>query len=402
MELHILGTRGIPATHGGFETFAEQLSLFLVSKGHHVTVYCQLGPNEPEFTDIWRDVYRVGLSEKTGPLGTISFDFRSALIASRHRNATILTLGYNTAIFSVIHRFRGVHHLMNMDGIEWKRQKWGRAQRLWLRVNEWCGSHLANALVADHPEIKNHLSPSVPSEKITVIPYGADTIEQADSEIVHKLGLEVGKYFLLVARPEPENSVLDIVKAYAQKPRSFRLVILGKYLPDQIPYHAEVLKTSENTGILFPGSIYDTAKLQALRLHAAAYLHGHQVGGTNPSLVESLAAGNAVIAHDNRFNRWVAGPNARYFSSVDQLVIHFDELQENPWLLEKMRSESKLRHNLYFKREPVLEAYEQLLLGSQLQENIWSLSADDLGRTATAKRYSDRSTDPAPDVLIRR
>jgi glycosyltransferase involved in cell wall biosynthesis len=372
LELHILGTRGIPAKHGGFETFAEHLSLYCVSKGHKVTVYCQLGPDEERFTDMWRGVHRIGIPVENTPAGTILFDLRSALDASKNRDTTVLTLGYNTAIFSLIHRFRGVRHLMNMDGIEWMRKKWSRTQRLWLWANEWFGLHLADSLIADHPEIKLHLQRNVRSEKISVIPYGADAVTEASCDVPHRLGLTSGKYFLVVARPEPENSILEIINAYKKKWRPFRLVVLGNYFPEWNEYHAAVLKAAEQADVIFPGAIYDVSSLRALRFHAAAYIHGHQVGGTNPSLVESLAAGNAVIAHDNKFNQWVAGPSARFFSSVDELASHFDILQDNPEILDEMKSGSIARHHLYFKPELVLRAYEQLLLGLPITVDKWS------------------------------
>jgi len=357
--------------HGGFETFAEQLSLYLVSHGHSVTVYCQINPGESEFTDVWRGVRRVAFAEKDTAFGTIKFDLRSALVASRHRDACILTLGYNTAIFSIIYWLKGIRNLMNMDGIEWKRRKWNFVQRVWLWANEWCGAHLSNHLIADHPEIKNHLAHIAPAEKITVIPYGADPITQADPEIVRRFSLEPGKYFLVVARPEPENSLLEIVKAYALKPREFPLVILGKYLPKENPYHAAVIEAAGNSTVLFLGALYDLPTVQMLRYYAAAYLHGHQVGGTNPSLIESLAAGSAIIANDNIFNRWVAGPGARYFSSVQQLADHFDQVQQNPADLEEMRSASRQRHLQFFTREAILQAYEQLLQGLPLNNDAW-------------------------------
>ena len=375
MQLHILGTRGVPAQHGGFETFAEQFALHMVSRGHEVTVYCQSSKEEPPFTDTWEGIHRVGLSESDGPAGTIRFDFRSALAASRQPGATLLTLGYNTAIFSLLHRFRHDRHFMNMDGIEWKRQKWSLPQRLWLRMNEWCGAHWANQLIADHPAIKAHLSELVRPDKITVIPYGADAITHADASHLERFGLEPNAYYIVIARPEPENSILEMVHAYKQSHRRFPLVLLGNYKPKENEYHARVLAAAEGTRILFPGAIYESTVVTALRFYATAYLHGHQVGGTNPSLVEALAAGNAVIAHRNRFNEWVAGASARYFAGAEDLDRHFSELEANPDLIEAMRAGSRQRHALCFRREQILEAYENLLLGKAVRVPQWNLPA---------------------------
>ena len=375
MQLHILGTRGVPAKHGGFETFAEQFALYMVSRGHEATVYCQTSQDEAPFTDTWEGIHRVGLSESDGPTGTIRFDFRSALAASKHPRATLLTLGYNTAVFSLLYRFRHDRHFMNMDGIEWRRQKWSLPQRLWLRMNEWCGAHWANHLIADHPEIKAHLSELVRADKITVIPYGADAITAADASCLQQFGLEPNAYYIVIARPEPENSILEMVQAYRQSERRFPLVLLGNYKPKENEYHARVLAAAEGSRILFPGAIYESAVVTALRFFATAYMHGHQVGGTNPSLVEALAAGNAVIAHRNRFNEWVAGTSARYFADVAELDRHFSELEAHPELFEAMRAGSRTRHALCFRSELILEAYENLLSGKPVRVPQWALPA---------------------------
>lgn len=375
MQLHILGTRGVPAKHGGFETFAEQFALYMVARGHDVTVYCQNALHEPPFSDTWEGIHRVGLSESEGPKGTIRFDFRSALAASKRTGATLLTLGYNTAVFSLLHRFKHDRHFMNMDGIEWRRQKWTPPQRLWLRMNEWCGAHWANHLIADHPAIKAHLSQLVAPDKITVIPYGADAITHADARHLERLGLQANSYYIVIARPEPENSILEMVQAYKGSARRFPLVLLGNYKPKENPYHARVLAAAEGSNILFPGAIYESDIVTALRFFATAYLHGHQVGGTNPSLVEALAAGNAVIAHKNRFNEWVAGRSARYFADAEELDRHFTELEANPGAIESMRAGSRARHASCFRRELVLEAYENLLMGRPVQVPQWDLPA---------------------------
>jgi glycosyltransferase involved in cell wall biosynthesis len=372
MRLWILGCRGVPARHGGFETFAEQFSLYMVSRGHDVTVACQVEKHEPETSDVWCGVKRVKFSEAAGPKGTISFDFRSAVAASKDKGAVILTLGYNTAVFSLLHRLRRARHFMNMDGVEWRRQKWTASQRLWLRANEWCGARFTSHLIADHPAIKQHLSDLVGPDKITVIPYGADALSAMPSEAVEAMGLVPGEYDLVIARPEPENSMLEIVTAYVQRKRRYPLVVLGRYMPEQNAYHAKVLAAAEGKGIIFPGAIYEAEIVKALRFHARTYVHGHQVGGTNPSLVEALAAGNAVVAHRNPYNQWVAGDEARFFSSMEELSQIFTELDDDPSVLDQMQRGSKLRHQLCFRNEMIMEAYENLLLDVPVLVDQWS------------------------------
>lgn len=355
----ILGTRGIPAMHGGFETFAEDLSLFLTARNHQVTVYCQAKHDTVPFEDDWNGVHRVHIPSADSAAGTVSFDWLSARHSST-KKGVVLTLGYNTGIFSVLYRLRNVPSIMNMDGIEWRRQKWSFAQRSWLRLNEWAGARLANHLVADHPEIAAHLRSHTSAKKITVIPYGADAVVSAPAEPLSKFNLASKGYNLVIARPEPENSILEIVQASSASRLRVPLVVLGHYSRKH-PYHRQV-KEAAGDHVKFLGSIFDRDIVRALRFHAGVYIHGHRVGGTNPSLVESLAAGSAIIAHDNRFNRWVAGENQRFFKGRDDLMDLLEVLAENPGQVSLMREASRLRHQEAFTQEKAMLAYESALM----------------------------------------
>lgn len=358
--LRVLGTRGIPAVHGGFETFAEFLGRHLVSRGWRVIVYCQEYGNGPPREDVWKGVERIRIPvPATGAKGSLIFDWRATRHAALHRDLC-LTLGYNTAIFCALLRARGIPNLMNMDGMEWRRQKWGPAHKAWFYCNDWAGCWLADHLVADHPEIARHLSSRVRREKITTIPYGADRVTRAAEQPVRELGLEPGRYMTLIARAEPENSILEVVSAFSRRRRDCNLAVLGDYAPERNSYQRAVLAASSGE-VRFLGAIYDQDIVRALRFHCLAYLHGHQVGGTNPSLLEAMAAGNPVIAHDNAFNRWVAGPAARYFCAADQLARLFDDILQNPEQLARMKDGAMQRHCEAFTWEESLGNYEQLL-----------------------------------------
>jgi glycosyltransferase involved in cell wall biosynthesis len=252
--------------------------------------------------------------------------------------------------------------IMNMDGIEWKRAKWSLLPRIWFWLNERVGARVANHLVADHPEIGLHLSRHTASKKISVIPYGADLVASAPASLIQEYGLSSEDYYLLIARPEPENSILEIVRGYSYRRRGVPLVILGRYQSDGTSYQRQVLDAA-GPEINFLGPIFDRDIVKALRFHARAYFHGHRVGGTNPSLVESLAAGNAVIAHDNRFTRWVAGECARYFLSSEEIDSILESLDENPKQIANMREASRRRYREAFTQQQVLMAYERLLAG---------------------------------------
>ena len=312
----IMGIRGVPAAHGGFETFAARLAPWLAERGWDVTVYCQEDAACETHESRWKGVRRVHIG--VGPdtaVNSMKFDWAciSHALQPGERPPLVLTLGYNTASFGVRLRAAGIANVINMDGIEWSRRKWSAPARAWLYLNDWAGCLTGSHLIADHPEIARHLASRVPRRKISVIPYGTDLVAHADAAPLAPLGLAPGRFLTVIARPEPENSVLEIVRAFSARPRGVKLAVLGRFKPDEVPYHAKVLAAA-GPEVVFPGPIYDADVLHALRLHGLAYLHGHQAGGTNPSLLEAMGAGNAVVAHDNRFNRWVAGEGALYFA----------------------------------------------------------------------------------------
>jgi glycosyltransferase involved in cell wall biosynthesis len=360
MHVLILGSRGIPSKHSGFETFAQDFALFLVARGHEVTVYCQVEETDPAGEDVWCGVRRVMVPAGKGSLGTIIFDWKTIRLAMREKGVA-LTLGYNTGVFNLLFRLSGTRNVMNMDGIEWKREKWSRPAKAWFWFNELAGALVANHLVADHPEIAKHLAKHTPEKKIATIPYGADAFESAPLALIQRYGLTPDGYYLIIARAEPENSILEIVRAYSSKTRGVPLVILGNYKREGTPYQNAVLDAA-GPEILFLQAIFDRDIVKALRWYARAYFHGHRVGGTNPSLVESLAAGNAVIAHDNRFTRWVAGDGARFFRTEDDISRIVDALNADPAQLQSMKESSRKRHQDAFTQERILTAYEQLLL----------------------------------------
>ena len=360
MQLFILGTRGIPAKHGGFETFAEHLSIHLNTKKWEVTVYCQEDGIGPITSSEWNGIKRVHIPiNQTGALGTIIFDLKATFHALK-KNGIFLTLGYNTAIINTLQRLKGQTNIINMDGIEWRRDKWGLIAKTWFWLNERIGCWVGNHLVADHPRIKDHLATRVRTDKITMIPYGGDEVLNADAALLQPYGLEPSGYSIVIARPEPENSFLEMVRAFSSKRRNHRLVVLGNFNPKQNDYHRQVMDAASDE-VIFPGAIYDAPVVQALRFYCRFYLHGHRVGGTNPSLVEALGAGCAVIAHDNHFNRWVAGEEAAYFANEAACAQIFDRLLTDDTRLESMRAASRREFQARFTWEHILSQYEELL-----------------------------------------
>lgn len=359
--LQILGTRGVPARHGGFETFVEHLAPYLSARGWDVTVYCQGAGDATRGVAAWRGVRLETIPVSTpGAVGTAVFDLRCTLAALR-RPGPLLVLGYNTAVLGALPRLRGRAVITNMDGIEWRRGKWPIPAKAWLYANERLGCWLGSHLIADNPGILSHLATRARGSKITMIPYGADAIRDADPARIAALGVSPRRYAIVVARLEPENSILEIVRAYSRRPRRHRLVVVGGLDPAGNRYHRRVLDAA-GPEVLFAGPIYDRDRIAALRFFARLYVHGHQVGGTNPSLVEALGAGNPVLARDNGFNHWVAGPAAAFFTSESDCAQALDTLIDDEAALARMADASRRRHAERFTWERVLDEYAALLL----------------------------------------
>ncbi len=361
-EVLILGTRGVPARHGGFETFAEQLSVYLKKRGWNPSVYCQeprKDQNRAIKWESWSGVRRILVpSRDSGSVASMIYDLRCVIDAAR-RPGTILLLGYNTAVFVIILRLLGRKIIINMDGLEWKRAKWSRPVKIWFWLNERIATYLGHTLIADHPEIRNHLSKIARPSKLVMIPYGAPLVSDAPMAPLEKMGLAAKQFFVSIARVEPENSQLEVVRAFSATPRGRSLLVLGK-LDESNAYHRAVRQAASDE-VIFPGPIYEKNILASLRFHAAGYCHGHTVGGTNPSLVEALGAGCPVIAHDNPFNRWTAGPSQFFFKDMGACQRVFDYVCANPDALEIARQAAFQQHKRRFELDHVLGQYERLL-----------------------------------------
>ena len=253
-----------------------------------------------------------------------------------------------------------------MDGIEWKRRKYNSLQRLWLLFNEKIACRISNHLVADNPAIKDYLKTKIKQKnKITMIPYGAERrniSEVLEKNLLKKLKLNK-QHILIVARPVEENNIYEIVKAFSKKRRSINLVILGQY-NKSVNYQKKVLKIASEE-VIFLGAIYDDDILSVLRKNAKLYIHGHSVGGTNPALVEAMCYGIPILAHDNPYNRWVAGKESQFFKNENDLENKIESLIIRKDKLTSMSEAALSRHNKYFNWEKILNEYENLLFSAK-------------------------------------
>jgi len=398
LRIAILGCRGIPAKYGGFETFAEQLAVRLAARGHEVTVYAEhygrygkppadiLGEswlqrsrrrqrwrlNKPPADTDYQGVrvryrFRNPASLLGGGISTMAYD-SACLWGARKGYDVVYMLGYGAAWACWLLRRKRVPMWINVDGLEWARSKWSAPARLYLRVMEWLSSRAATRVIADARAIKARFESVYPQgAPCSYIAYGADVVHEANAAHLYLWGLEPQRYLLVVARLEPENHVEEIIRGYllhaSSNPDAWPLMVVGAVA--NTAYQRKLVAFSSNR-VRFLGGIYDAAQLQSLRLHAAAYLHGHSVGGTNPSLLEALACGNWVIAHDNPYNREVCGEGADacadYFSTSEELASHlgtwaaFENKQR-----DKCAKRARERIEQHYTWEAIADAYEALM-----------------------------------------
>jgi glycosyltransferase involved in cell wall biosynthesis len=353
-KIAIIGSRGIPAEFGGFETFAEHLAVGLVDKGCEVTVFCENSQKyrEPEYKGV-KLIYLT--TPNIVGIRSIWFDLISIIKTLRNYDVVYM-LGYNTAFSFFIPRIFGTNFWVNMDGLEWKRSKWSAMAKTYLKFNEWCAARFATKLIADAQGILDHLDGAYNvGHKSTMIPYGAELCEQApDSEIVQKLGFNPNEYYLVVCRLEPENHVKEILLGFMQSNVQKKLVVLGDH-KSGTDYVEELIAIADER-VFFLGTIYDQTKLNALRYYCISYLHGHSVGGTNPSLLEAMAVGNNIIAHDNIFNREVTDSNADFFSNVPELSETLNDIEANG-VTEEHKTNVKNRVINIYNWERIIDIY---------------------------------------------
>ena len=360
LRIGILGTRGIPNHYGGFEQFAEHLSAGLAKRGHDVSVYnSSLHPYKESHWNGVRIIHCRDWEHKLGTAGQFFYDL-NCINDSRKRNFDVLLhLGYTS---DSIWHWRWPSHtvnLVNMDGLEWMRSKYNKPTQRFLRWAESLAARKAHTMIADSPGIQKYLAAKY-SRKPVYIPYGATAFneEEADASILLKYDLAPGNYDLLIARMEPENNIEMIIRGHLKASPGRPLFIIGnitnkfgKYVTSH--YHHPSLKFSD--------AIYDLNELNNLRFFSAIYYHGHSVGGTNPSLLEAMACGCRIAAHDNRFNRAVLGDDADYFQS-DSDIAEISNRQPTQQTLRRERNLEKILR--VYSDEKIIDSYEELMLGS--------------------------------------
>lgn len=315
-RIGILGTRGIPNHYGGFEQFASNLAPALVEHGAQVWVYNS--HDHPYKEQQWQGVNIIRCYDpefRLGAAGQFIYDL-NCILDSRKRNFDILLqLGYTSS--SVWWRLLPKKSLVvtNMDGMEWQRSKYPAAVRKFLKYAERLAVRSSHALVADAEPIRDYLMETYKASS-ACIAYGADLFEEADPKVLQPLGLKPDGYHLLIARMQPDNHVEEIIRGALDASSTAPLVVVGNW---ENRFGRMLREKYVSQKIRFAGGIFDQNMLNNLRYYCNIYFHGHSAGGTNPSLLEAMAAGAFICAHDNRFNRSVAGDHALYFKSAKDI-----------------------------------------------------------------------------------
>ncbi|KRA13009.1 DUF1972 domain-containing protein [Acidovorax sp. Root568] len=362
LRIAVLGAKGIPASYGGFETFAEQLSVRLAERGHSVTVYAESDQDAVADSQFQGVRVRYRRRPQWGAASVLAYDC-ACLWDARHGYDLVYMLGYGAAWACWWPRVSGTPVWINMDGLEWARSKWGWAARAYLRCMEWVATLTATRLIADANAIAQRLQNVYPKgAPSSFIAYGAEPVREGslDSSALSAWGLVPFQYMVVVARPEPENHLLEIIEGYILHGGEWPLVIVGD-VSGATPYQQRLLQYTSEC-VRFVGGIYDPRQLACVRAHAACYIHGHSVGGTNPSLLEAMACGNWVVAHDNPFNREVARDAADYFGSPEELARRLDQLVSQ-WQLAYPERSRRARDivDTYYTWERITDAYETLM-----------------------------------------
>lgn len=356
MRVAIVGTRGIPANYGGFETFAEELSTRLAARGHHVTVYCRQRHSAPRY----RGVDLVTLpTVRHKYFDTVVHTFFSTVHLMAHRQDAALYCNAANAIFTWAPRLAGVPVALNVDGLERNRKKWNWAGRLWYQLGERLSTVCPNAVVSDAERIAEYYRARYGKET-TFIPYGADGGRVETSAVLDRLGLERGKYFLYVSRMEPENNALLVREAFERVSTTMKLALVGD-APYAADYIARVRATSDPRVVL-PGAIYGEG-YRELTSNSFAYIHATEVGGTHPALIESMARGALTLYLNTPENAEVAEGAALAFEPDTLAATMERALAMGGPEREAYRAKAAARVSERYSWDAVTLAYEKLLGG---------------------------------------
>lgn len=325
LKCAIIGTVGVPASYGGFETLAENLVRYHSAQetNAELTVYCSSKAFK-ERPKVFKSAKLLYINLNPNGFQSIPYDVLSILNALSKRTNTILLLGVSGAVaLPIVRLFSKCKVITNIDGIEWKRAKWGRGARFVLRISEWLAVKFSHTVVADNQAIADHVLQSY-GKQAQVIAYGGDhaTAVQAQQDCSIALPSD---YALALCRIEPENNIEMILQSFSRTPDN-NLIFVGNWQKSEFGKSLFSRYSSfSNINLLNP--IYEAPKLMWLRENAKYYVHGHSAGGTNPALVEMMHFGIPVFAFDCSFNRFSTEQCAEYFANSVELCSLLEKTQ---------------------------------------------------------------------------
>ncbi|MBN2030695.1 DUF1972 domain-containing protein [bacterium] len=305
MRIAIFGARGIPAKWGGFDTFVTHLAPRLAEKGHDVVVFCQ-----PKYSDKTKPKWYKGVRLIYLPTiyGKTTETFVHELLSSLYALFILkkfniyYILGCRSTIVYWLHYLLRRTLIINTDGLDWVRRKWGVVARCFLKLNYAIARKIGYYLVSDSKELKKYYLENYHIET-AFLTSGGEIVTERDESILDQYGLKSHDYFLVVCRIEPENNIDIIIREFEKTTIPKKLVIVGG--ANYKSSYLQKLMGTHDKRIIFLGPVYTEGHIEQIFLHAFVYIHGHEVGGTNPSLLQAMACGNVILAHDVRFNREV-------------------------------------------------------------------------------------------------
>jgi glycosyltransferase involved in cell wall biosynthesis len=354
VRIALLGTRGIPANYGGFETFAEEISTRLASRGHEVTVYCRERFREPNYRGV-RLQYLPTIRHKY--LDTVAHTCVSTLYLLGHRADVALYCNGANAIFTLWPRMVGIPVALNVDGIERKRKKWNRMAKAWYLMSEWLATFCPTVVITDALTIQEYYRQRYGKASV-FIPYGAEIGKAEGSKTLRELGLEPGRYFLYVSRMEPENHPLEVRQAFETVDTTLKLALVG-----DAPYAHDYIRRIRDTAdprVVIPGAIYGEG-YRELGSHCFAYIHATEVGGTHPALIEAMGRGALVLYRDTPENAEVAGDAGIPFEPPElaDKIRALLEMSDEERDVFRRRALERVRQR--YSWDAVTDAYESLL-----------------------------------------
>lgn len=358
MKIGILGTRGIPNAYGGFEEFAQHLAEGLLQRGHEVFVYnSSLHPYKEKQWQGVKIIHCKDWENKLGTTGQFLYDLNCINDARKRNYAILLQLGYTSNSIWFWRWSKNSINIVNMDGLEWKREKYSKLiQRFLKKAEAWAVKH-ADHLVADSKGIQEHLLRTY-NRPSTYIPYAAELFNDPEPSFLAKLELAPQQYYLLIARMEPENNIETIIKGYLNSKQDGQLLIIGG---TENKYGKRWVNKYASDKIKFAGAIYEKDILNNLRHYSKLYFHGHSVGGTNPSLLEAMACRCNIAAHDNIFNKAILLDNSYYFSTPEE-VSQIINLHPNPAIIQKRKEINAEKIRTEYSWNKIIDDYENVFI----------------------------------------